>query len=184
MSLERYLTYSEKNKLDKKALLRELALDIAKKYNFEVSEVEKLIKKDTLNSLDSLKMELKNNEVFKNVAEKKVEKLFFTLKWALEVVENTSKLKIKVLKDELENSVNIENFQNNLEEYLPKKLVEKAKNPKVLHEHILWVALGSANTIYKTTEILYKIWVWILKTPYDLYLVASGKGKIQNWDKI
>ncbi len=176
--------YKEKESENKKLLLKKLALDIAKKYEIKESEAENLIKSETLNNIWSLKSEIEKNEKLKLLAKKDLEKLFFTLKWALELVENTSKLKIKILKDELEKTLNIDDFTNKLEEYLPKELINKAKNPKKVHEHILGIALGSANTIVSTTEVLFKIWAGIIKSFYDIYLIISWKWEIDNFKKI
>jgi hypothetical protein len=62
------------------------------------------------------------------------------------------------LKYDVEEQVlNIEDFKNPLEDYLPKRLVEKAKNPKNLHEHILGFTLGTANSIVTIVDVLYQI---------------------------
>lgn len=186
MNKENIWKYKEKEKLEKQAMLRELALDISKKFWLETKKTELLIKKETLNSIEDLKKEIKelNDKNLNSIKEKELEKLFFTLKWALEVIENISKLEIKVLKDELEKNVNIEDFKNHIEDFLPKNLVNKAKNPKLVHEHILAVALGSANTLLTTAEALYKIWIWIIKSPYDLYLIISKKAEIDSFKNI
>jgi hypothetical protein len=41
------------------------------------------------------------------------------------------------LRENIKQNVDIEDFENYLEKYLPVKLVEKAKNPEKFHEHIL-----------------------------------------------
>jgi hypothetical protein len=61
---------------------------------------------------------------------------------------------------------------------LPVKLVEKAKNPEKFHEHILWFTLWTANSIIAITDALYQIGVGIIKAPYHLYLVVSGKWEV------
>ena len=171
--------------IDKKQLLNELALDIANKFWIDKEKTEKLIKSETLASLDSLKNELKqdiHNE--NNLDNKEIEKLFFTLKWALEIIENSSKIEIKTLKEDVERTINIEDFKNHIEDYLPAKLIEKAKNPNNIHEHILWVALWSANSIIATIDILYKIWKGIIQTPYHLYLIVIWKAKTESFKNI
>ncbi|MFK7779769.1 MAG: hypothetical protein QM490_01360 [Candidatus Gracilibacteria bacterium] len=167
---------------DKKKLLDELAVDIANKFGIEKEQAKELIKTETLIGIDSLKAELKrDNEDYKELNEKDVEKLFFTLKGALDVIENLSKIEIKVLKDDIEKSINIEEFKNHLEDYLPPKLIDTAKNPKVPHEHILGFALGTANSFVATVDILYKIGKGILLTPYHLYMIVTGKGKSESF---
>ena len=180
----------EKNNLnpwtfDKKKLLEELAIDIAKKFWIEKNEAKKLIKSETLFSLDSLKTKL-NQEINweNNLDNKEIEKLFFTLKWALEVIENSSKIEIKILKEDIEKSINIEDFKNHIEDYLPAKLIAKAKNPQTPHEHILWFALGTTNSIIATADILYSIWKWILLTPYHIYMIITWKATSNSFKEI
>lgn len=170
---------------DKKKLLDELAIDIAKRFWIEKKHAKELIKKETLLWIDTLKTELdreNNNE--KKLSKKDLENLFFTLKWALEVIENSSKIEIKVLKDDVEKSINIEDFKNHIEDYLPPKLISKAKNPQALHEHILGFALGTANSIFTTADILYQIWKWILQTPYHLYMIITWKWKTNSFKDV
>lgn len=171
--------------LNEKKLRDELANEISRKFGIDKLKAKNLISKEALHSLDSLKEVLnKNNDFKETLDDKKLEELFLTLKWALEVIENISKIDIKVLKEDVEKHINIDEFKNNLEDILPKKLLEKAKNPKALHHHILWFSLGSANTIIATADILYQIWAWIIKIPYHLYLIVTGKWEIKNFKNI
>ena len=170
---------------DEKKLLNELANDIAREFWIDKEKAEKLIKSETLVSLDSLKNELKqekHNE--NNLNNKDLEKLFFTLKWALDVIEKSSKIEIKILKEDVEKSINIEEFKNHIEDYLPAKLIDKAKNPSNPHEHILWLALGTTNSLIATADILYKIWKGILQTPYHLYMIITWKAKTDSFKNI
>jgi hypothetical protein len=107
-----------------------------------------------------------------------------TLKWAQEVIENYSKLEIKILRENIEQNINIEDFENHLEKILPKKLVRKAKNPKKIHEHILWFTLWTANSIIAIVDALYQIGAGIIKAPYHLYLVISGKWEVEWIDDV
>ena len=167
---------------DQKKLLDKLAIDIANKFWIEKEKTEKLIKKETLYWIDTLKKELYKEE--EKLNKKDLEKLFFILKWALEVIENASKLEIKSLKEDVEKSINIEDFKSNIKYYLPPKLISKAKNPKSPHEHVLWFALGTAESIFTTIDILYKIWKWLLQTPYHLYMIISWKAKSESFNDI
>lgn len=170
---------------DKKKLLDELALDIANKFWIEKQKAKELIKQDTLKWIDSLKAELnKNLEDKEKLNQKELEKLFFTLKWALDVIENSSKLEIKILKDDVEKHINIEEFKNHIEDYLPPKLIKVAKNAKKPHEHILWLALWTTNSIVATADILYKIWKWVLQAPYHIYLIITWKAKTDSFKNI
>lgn len=170
---------------EKKELEEKLASEISKKYNIEKKEALKLIKSSTLESLDALKDEIskeKENNLDK-LWEKELQELFLTLKWAQEVIENLSKLELVILKEKIEQSAYTPT-ENILENYLPPKLLQKAQNPEKLHEHILGFALWSANSIIAIVDALYQIWAWIIKAPYDIYLVVSWKAEIDWIDEI
>jgi hypothetical protein len=107
-----------------------------------------------------------------------------TLKWAQEVIKNYSEIEIMILKEDVEQSINIWDFVNILENSLPKKLVEKAKDPKNLHEHVLGFALWTANSAFAIIDMLYQIWAWIVKAPYHLYLIISWKWEIEGVENI
>ena len=172
--------------LNEKKFLDELIIDIAKKFWMDKQKAILLLKVDISKWLQELKNEIEkqDDEKLKNLWEKELEKLFFTLKWALEVIEKISKNEIQILKKDIESSIKIEEFKNNIEDYLPPNLLKKAKNPQNIHEHILGFVLGATNSILKTTEILFQIWAWILKTPYHLYMLIIGKAKTDSFKDI
>lgn len=174
----------EKEKLDKKAMLESLADEISKKFKIEKRNAISLIKNNTLEWLDNLKKELKENLNVNNINEKELEKLFFVLRWAQELIENLSKIEIKLLKEDIEKNIKIDDFVNIVEKYLPKNLIEKAKNPKYIHEHILWFSLWSANSIIAVIDLLYQIWAWIIKSPYHIYMIVSWKWEVKSMKNI
>lgn len=171
---------NEKEKSEKRIVLNNIAEEISKKFKIEKSKAIYLIKSETLEWIDSLKKELK----IENLNNKQLEELFLILKWAKELVENLSKIEIKILKEDIEKKLEIYEDKNILEKKLPKKLIEKAKNPNHIHEHILWISLWTANSIISIIDALYQIWAWIIKTPYHLYLVISWKWEFKSWKNI
>lgn len=171
---------NEKEKLDKKMMLDNLANEISRKFKIEKIKAISLIKNETLEDINNLKKELK----VENLNNKQLEELFLILKWAQEIIENVSKLEIKILKENIEKNVSIDDFVNIIEKKLPPKLLQKAKNPKNIHEHILWFSLGTSNSIISIIDTLYQIWAWIIKTPYHLYLVISWKWELKSWKNI
>ena len=172
--------------LNQKKLLDELAIDIANKFWMDKQKAIDLLKTDISEWLQELKNEIQrwDNEKLKNLPNKELEKLFFILKGALDVIEKISKNEIQILREDIEKNIDIENFKNNIEYYLPPNLLKKAKDPKNIHEHILWFALWTANSIFKTAEILLKIWKWILKTPYHLYMIITWKGESDSFKNV
>lgn len=173
---------NEKELKNKKELLDKLAYNISIKYWIEKQRAIELIEKETINSIESLKHELENQE--KKLDKKELEELFFSIKQAIELIKNISKVNIEKLKKDIESSNNIEDYKNVLEEYLPQKLVYKAKNAQKLEEHILWFALWSANSIISTWEFIYNIWKWIIQTPYHLYLIVTWKWEVKSFKDI
>ena len=181
----------ERNKINpwilkEKKLLDSLAIEIAREFWMEKKEALLLLKIDISKWLDELKKEInkQNDWISKKLKNKELEKLFFTIKWALEVIEKSSKIEIKILKEDIEWAINIADFKNYLEDYLPIELLAKAKNPKNIHEHILGFALWTTNSIIKTIELLYKIWKWIITAPIDIYMIISWKAKTNSFKDI
>ena len=172
--------------LDKKKLEDILAIEIAKKFWIWKEKALLLLKTDISKWLDELKKEINNqeDENLKKYENKKLEELFFTIKWALEIIEKTSQVEIKILKEDLEWKINIADSKNYIEYYLPPNLILRAKNPKNIHEHILGFTLWTANSIIKTIEILYKIWKWIITTPIDLYMIFTWKATTDSFKNI
>lgn len=172
--------------LNEKRLLDELAIDIANRFWMDKQNAINLLKTNISKWLQELKNEIfkQDDEKLKNLPEKEIEKLFFTLKGALEVIEKISKNEIQILKEDIEKTIDIENFKNNIEDYLPPNLLKKAKDPKNIHEHILWFALWTTNSILKTVEILFKIWKWILQTPYHLYMIIAWKWETDSFKNV
>lgn len=170
--------------VDKKKLLEKLALDISNKFWIDKQKTESFIKKETLSSLDSFKLELSketNKETNQNI---NIEELFFSLKWALETTENLSKLKIEALKNDIENDN--KNIESNsfVEKFANQKLLERVKNPKNLWDNIIWAGLWTINSIHATADIMYQIWKWILLSPYHIYMILSSKAKTDSFKNI
>jgi len=171
--------------LDTKKLLDNLRDNISDEFWIDKSSAEILIKSKSIDNLNSLKEELYNSELgSKNekLSDSKLEKLFFTISWAKELIEQSSRNELNAIKNEIEKTIIFQEYTQQLENILPSQIVNDAKNPKNLHHHILWVSLWISNSIIKTADILYQIWKGVLKTPYDLYLIISWKWEY-NWFK-
>ena len=170
---------------DRKKLLDELAIDIANKFWIEKEQAERLIKSETLVSLETLKIELNTVENKENILDnKKIKQLFSTIKLAKNRIEKASSWELDLLKKELVKGENIEEFKNNIEDYLPPKLISKAINPKTPHEHVLGFTLGTTNSVIATADTFYQIWKWILKTPYHLYMIITWKATTDSFKKV
>lgn len=142
------------------------------------------LKYNILDSLENLKYEVDS----KNKANFEKEKIFLNSKFdsIKEIIKTNSiieknqlftEIAINSLKDEI-------NFNNILEKYLPRNLIKIARNPNLPHEHIIWISLWAANSIISIWESIFKIWLWIVKMPYDLYLLISWKGEIESIKKV
>ena len=141
----------------------------------------KEIRENSVYSLENLKAELqKENKILEL---QKIQELFSDLQKARNIFGKESKKEIINLKQELEIDTN-NYFSNVLESKLPRKLIKKAKNPEKPHEYLLSVSLWTANSLIAIWSWIINVWVWILKSPYDLYLLASWKWELENAKKI
>jgi len=181
---------------DLEKLKTELMVDIKTEFawNEKISDktIENLLNLKTINSLDWLKSELNDfkNEInssdklsilekksLQNLSEDEKNKLFNVLKWYKNVIEKASRDKLDILKDTLENW----NSQDKtwLERRLPVNILNKLENPNWVWDEVLWIALWTTNSIMTTVEFLYKLWAWIIKSPYHIYLIVSWKAKYE-----
>ncbi len=177
--------------LREKELLEKLSLEISG--NFSISEklAKKLIYKTHL-SLSELKDEisLERDKNYKlenkeNFDEQKLEKLFFSISWAKEIIENASKSEIEELKQVLENNDFLQLDDNELiKKILSKKLIEKAKNPKNISDHIMWASLWIASSTIIITEVLYSLWKWIITSIPDLISILKWEWEIDSIKKV
>lgn len=170
------------NEANQRDLLNKLSEEISKNYWLEKQNSEELVKLDTSRWIENLKKELleSGKEYFDRLKTREQEKLFLILKWAQEVTEKNVQLEIMTLKSDIEQNINIEDIKNNIESYLPDRLISTAKNPKMLHEHILGFALWTSNSLIAWLEWLYNIWKWIIQTPYHIYLIVKWEWEIKN----
>lgn len=173
----------QENNIDnQRELLNKLSEDISKNYWLEKQSAEKLIKIDTSKWIENLKKELvdSGNNSFENLKTREQEKLFLILKWAQESIEKNVQFEIMTLKDDIEQNLNIEDIKNNIESYLPDRLISTAKNPKMPHEHILGFALWTSNSIVAWLEWFYNIWKGIIQSPYHIYLIVKWEWELKN----
>lgn len=172
----------ENIELESKVLLSKLKIEISKNFWLKENEIENLIIDNSINSLEKLKLELQNQN--KSYWNNEVKEIFEKLNEIKNLLEKISKKEISDLKKEVEEKIDINNFENSLEKYLPRKLLKVAKNPEKPHEHLIWASLWIANSTFATFETIAKIWIWIVKTPYDLYLLLSWKAELENIKKV
>lgn len=172
----------DKNIIENKLLLSKLKNEIEKNFWINENDIQYIIRNESLTSLEKLKLDLQNKN--KNFWKEEIEKLYEKLNQVKSLIEDESKNKILDLKKEVEEKINIDNFQNKIEKYLPRKLIKIAKNPEKPHEHLVWASLWIANSTIAIWESILKIWTWIIKSPYDLYLLASWKAELENVKRI
>lgn len=168
--------------IENKILLQKLKQEIEENFWIEEKDLKELIKSKTSESIELLKVEMLNKN--KNFWKEKINELFEKINEIKQILKENSQNEIEKLKKQVEESINVNNFTNDLEKYLPRKLLKVAKNPEKPHEHLIWASLWIANSTFAAFETIAKIWVWIIKTPYDLYLLASWKWELKNIKKV
>lgn len=193
---EKYHQNAEKKRLEKEKLnsfwlekqiysetsnlLHDLASKIAQEFGIDVSEVKELIKWDTLGDLDWLKAQVWSSEKINFIRLQQV------LQDAHDSIEALSRNRRNALKASLEKN----DYQPESHEYittrkfLPQSLVQKAKNPQHIWDQCIGLGLGLIDSWEAVVVFSYKLWTWILLTPYHLYLLLTWKAKYKGFSKI
>ena len=175
--------------LKEKELLEKLSLEISSDFSISEKLAKKLLYKTHL-SLSELKDEiyLDQDEKLENkdkFDEQKLEKLFFSISWIKEIIENASKLEIEELKQVLENSDFLKLDDNQLiKKFFSKQLIDRAKNPKNISDQIMWASLWITNSTIIITDTLYNIWRGFITSVPDLISILSWKWEIESIKKV
>lgn len=172
--------FRENITLKNKILIKNLEKEISNNFWLEKKEIEFFIKNESLNSREQLKIEFQNKN--KNFWNTKIEELFDKL-GEIKKLQEFTKNETFELKNEVEKQLE-DNFHNPLEKYLSRKMINIARRPEKPHEHILWATLWIANSLISISESIFKLGLWIIKSPYDLYLILSWKWELENIKKI
>ena len=172
-------------------LLKELLKKISDIYWIKINSLKKLVEAESKKWLEWLKSQISSiensneRELLNNLSRKELERLFFALEHAHEIISKTSEENIKNLKKQLEKDWFFpEKYFYLSNKFLSQNLIASAKNPKNVYEHILWACLWSINSIEKVVTITIELLIWIWKWIYDLYLIAIWKWKYDNFKKI
>lgn len=177
--------------LKEKELLDKLSNEISSNFSISDKLAKKLIYQTHL-SLKELKNEIKvsfenkkkNEKNIEEFDEKQLEKLFYSLEWAREIINNSSREDIKELKEIL--LENLDEFKNNeiLDKIFSKKILNSAHNPNNVSEHIMWASLWIVNSTFIIWELLYWLWIWIIKSIPDFILILKWKAELDSFKKI
>ncbi len=156
-----------KIQIDTKNLLNELAQKISKEFWVDINKIKELISSKTGSNLEWLKLSIKQKDNLSNV-----------ISWAKEVIEKASKEQIDLLKWKIEkDKYNPENNIYLTNKFIPKKLMDKAMHPQNLWDNLIWASIWLINSTEEIIKVLYNIWTGMLKAPYHIYLIATGKAK-------
>lgn len=177
-----------KNDLDKR--IRSLENQIATLYGLEWSRLPQLIKFLSEKWREQLKEELKkelsrwetlvNSTVNYDVLADKFEELL-TLK---EELKKQTRAWIDSLSNELAKLEWDEKLTNPklVSKLLPQNLIERAENPQNFWDNVIWGLVWITETIAVTWKFVWETAFWILKSPYDLYQIATWKAEY-DWSR-
>ncbi len=177
--------------LKEKELLEKLSLEISKDFSLSEKLAKRLIYKTHL-SLEELKSEIsldesENKEAIDNwLDEDSLNRLILVLEGARKLIEEASKNEINELKEILE-ATQISATWNDSEiikKILPEKILNKAKNPSNVSEHIMGMSLGILNTTIVITELLYDLGKGIIKTVPDLISILKWEAEIESFKRV
>lgn len=155
-------------------LLDDLAREIAGEFGISISEAKNLIESGTNQSLESLKSQVGAGGKID------VQSFHSAINSAKSKIESLSKKNREQLKELLEDDeFTPEKHPHTISESLfSKNIIEKWKNPQSFGDE----CIGAWLWLIDSTEavILFVYWLgrWILLTPYHIYLLITGKGKL------
>ena len=161
-------------------LLHNLAQKISKEFGIDISQVKELIRWDTLGDLEWLKSHVGKSET---INFKQLQKV---LQEAHSSIENLSKNRRETLRKSLEKN----EFSPETHEYitsqkiLPNTVIQRAKNPQNIGDQFIGLGVGIIDSGEAVLIFSYRVWKWVLLTPYHLYLLLTGKAKYEGFSKI
>ena len=177
-------------KVDTLKLLSELSEDISKDFWINKKTAEQLTELKTENGLEWLRFEItkskiseEQKELLNNFWDKKLEKLFFTINWSIDLINKASQNKLDVLKAEI-NPDEFKPGKSWIKTKLSKNIISKIENPKNLWDNIIWAWIWTLVSSEKTLKTIYDIWKWIIQTPYHWYLTVKWDAEIKNIKKV
>ena len=168
--------------------LKKLSQEISQEFWIDSKNAELLLKAKTSLSLKEFRQEVnklweKNTSL--QLSLEQSERLYNIVKGYREIITAKTELWIEALKQ----SISIErplseSFGQQIgKKYLP-ELQKRAQNPKNLSDQIsgwfLWIFESSITMI----DLCYRIGLGIIKSPYDIYRIITGKATYENWKKI
>jgi len=175
--------------LKEKELLEKLSLEISRDFSISEKLAKKLIYKTHL-SLKDLKSETylegKENNVDNIIlTEEDLNRLLSILDWARKIIENSSKTEIEQLKKLLGKNDILEEIDNDLiKKLFSKKIIEKAKNPKNISDHIMWLSLWITSSTIIIMELLYNFSLGIITSIPDLISILKWNGEVESIKKV
>lgn len=155
-------------------LLDDLAREIAGEFGISIHEAKNLIESWTNQNLEGLKSQIWGG---KNID---VQKFHSAINSAKNKIESLSKKNREQLKELLEDDdFTPEKHPHTLTESLfTKRIIEKGKNPQGITDQCIGAWLWLVDSTEAVILFIYWLGKWILFTPYHLYLLITGKGKL------
>jgi len=175
--------------LKEKELLEKLSLEISRDFSIPEKLAKKLIYETHL-SLDELKNQINSEqnvltEGFNPLDNENLSKLLSVLDWARKIIEESSKNEIEQLKKLLEKNDILEEIDNDIiKKLFSNKIIEKAKNPKNISEHIMWLSLWITSSTIIIMELLYNFSLGIITSIPDLISILKWEAEIENIKKV
>jgi hypothetical protein len=152
---------------------------------------KKLSNLKTLTDISVLKKELTKINVDKTKFDENSE-----LKQILEEIRNIQKLReeqksksrieIASLKEWLEqiSEYKINSSYTVSDKLFSSELLNKIENPEHLWHNLAWAAIWSIDTVYKAWIYTKDLAIWIIKTPVDLYKLATWKATTDSFKNV
>lgn len=165
-------------------LLSSLSRELSQKYGIEASSVERMLTNKTKLSLQEFRNEMLSNGN-SSLSENQTEELYHSIEGYKKLVIEHTKFDIETLKSRVSNDLSqTESIGNTVLKNIFPTMMQRVQNPKTLSDEFTWAILWALDSGITFWYICYKIGLWIIKSPYDLYLITSWKWTYKNWKRI
>ncbi len=171
---ETKIELSVKQRLD--LLKTEVYESIKKDFWVSLTTAKRLsfLKTETwLNSLENLKQKLKSSDsitendknTLLSLTDDRLEDLYNAVVWAEKILKTPWIEKIDIFKSDSTISKNIFTLW----------IYKKVLYPENAFDQVIWLWIWSVESFESTIKLLIDIWIWIIKSPYHIYLIISWK---------
>lgn len=167
--------------------------NLAKKLWISRETTNELIKFDTENSIEKLKQELskiKSIDKTKFDENKELVEIRNTIKqiqFLQNEITSKSRLEIASLNDSLKEQIELYKISSTFplsSKIFSPEFINKAQNPKSFTDNLAAFTVRTTDSVYESWKITKDLFVWVIKSPIDLYKIATWKAETDSFKNV